>query len=217
MANRKKPISGESPEEEKRRKVLQETLSYVLPAGEAERTCKQLLDTLGSFDGIFCAPEEALREIPGLGEEPARFFRLVIELSQAYLEERSWNLQRIYDTPSAVEMFRPKFLGRKTEAVCLMLLDGRGRMIYNDIICEGSFSEVPLYLRQVLRLCIEYQVDEVFLAHNHPSGVAFPSPEDIVATTQIQTALDSIGICFADHIIAADGDFVSMRQDGYVH
>ncbi len=214
MANRKKPISGESPEEEKRRKVLQETLSYVLPAGEAERTCKQLLDTLGSFDGIFCAPEEALREIPGLGEETARFLRLVIELSQAYLEERSWNLQRIYDTPSAVEMFRPKFLGRKTEAVCLMLLDGRGRMIYNDIICEGSFSEVPLYLRQVLRLCIEYQVDEVFLAHNHPSGVAFPSQNDLLMTDRLLVALEGISVYLCDHIIFAGDSYYSFLESG---
>lgn len=214
MAKRKRPSSGESPEELQRRRILQEALSYVQSKEEAERTCARLLETLGSFDGIFCAPEEALREIPGLGPEVAKFLRLVIDLSQAYLEERSWNLQRIYDTPSAVEMFRPKFLGRKTEAVCLMLLDGRGRMIYNDVICEGSFSEVPLYLRQVLRLCIEYQVDEVFLAHNHPSGVAFPSQNDLLVTDRLLVALEGISVFLCDHIIFAGDSYYSFLESG---
>lgn len=177
MKPKQKNQPAESPEELQRRRVLQEALACLLPEPEAETVCARLLEAFGSFDGIFCAPEEVLRDVPGVGEKVAHFLRLVIRLSQTYLEERSWNLRRIYDTPSAVEMFRPKFLGRKTEAVCLMLLDGRGRMVYNDIICEGSISEVPLYLRQVLQLCMEYKVEEVFLAHNHPSGMAFPLSE----------------------------------------
>ena len=205
---------GGSFEEAQRCRVLREALAYVLPAGEAERACDRLLEALGSFDGIFCAPEEVLREIPGVGPEAAKFLRLIIRLSQTYLEERSWNLQRIYDTPSAVEMFRPKFLGRKTEAVCLMLLDGRGRMVYNDIICEGSISEVPLYLRQVLQLCMEYQVEEVFLAHNHPSGVAFPSQNDLLITDRLLVALDSINVVLCDHIIFADESYYFFLGSG---
>lgn len=80
---------GGSFEEAQRCRVLREALAYVLPAGEAERACDRLLEALGSFDGIFCAPEEVLREIPGVGPEAAKFLRLIIRLSQTYLEERS--------------------------------------------------------------------------------------------------------------------------------
>ena len=212
-AKRQSPLK-ESPEELQRRRVLQETLACLMSEEEAEQVCARLLKTFGSFDGIFCAPEEVLRDTPGVGEKTARFLRLVIRLSQTYLEERSWNLRRIYDTPSAAEMFRPKFLGRKTEAVCLMLLDGRGRMVYNDIICEGSISEVPLYLRQVLQLCMEYEVEEVFLAHNHPSGVAFPSQNDLLMTDRLMVALDSINVVLCDHIIFADESYYSFQSSG---
>lgn len=209
--------AAEAPEEAQRRRLLKEALAYVLPAGEAEGACESLLSAFGSFDGVFAAPEEVLRDIPGVGPEAARFLRLVIRLSQAYLEERSWNLRRIYDTASAVEMFRPKFLGRKTEAVCLMLLDGRGRMVYNEIICEGSLSEVPLYLRQVLQLCMEYKVEEVFLAHNHPSGMAVPSQNDLVVTDRLLVALDSINVVLCDHIIFADESYYSFLESGVLN
>ncbi len=204
----------ESAQEAERRQLLTEALAFVLPEKDVEKACGGLLQAFGSFDGIFAAPEEVLREIPGMGPEAARFLRLVIRLSQAYLEERSWNLQRIYDTASAVEMFRPKFLGRKTEAACLMLLDGRGRMVYNDLVCEGSVTYVPLHLRRILRLCIQYNVDDVFLAHNHPSGVAFPSRDDLLVTDRLLTALEGIGARLCDHIILADDSYYSFAASG---
>ncbi len=204
----------EQPEEAQRRRLLKTTLSYVLSERDAERACDGLLEALGSFDGIFAAPEEVLRGISNVGPETARFLRLVIQLAQTYLEERSWNLQRIYDTPSAVEMFRPKFLGQNTEIVCLMLLDSRGRMVYNDIVCQGSFSEAPLHLRRILQLCIEYQVDEVFLAHNHPSGMAFPSQNDLLATDRLLAALDGINAILCDHIIFAGDSYYSFAASG---
>ncbi len=211
---RKRPRAEKSPEEAKRQSLLREALRYGMTAEEADRTCDSLLKALGSFDGVFAAPEEVLRNIPGVSPETARFLRLVIELSKAYLEERAWNLQRVYDTPSAVELFRPKFLGRNVEIVCLMLLDGRGRVVYNDVICEGSFSETPLHLRQVLQLCIEYQVENVFLAHNHPSGVAFPSQNDLLVTDRLLTALSSINAVLCDHIIFAGDGYYSFEAGG---
>lgn len=212
MARKKK--TAENPGELERQRLLREALAFVLPQGTADAACENLLSAFGSFDGIFAAPEEVLREIPCMTADSARFLQLVIRLSQTYLEERSWNLQRIYDTASAVEMFRHKFLGRKTEAVCLMLLDGRGRMVYNEIICEGSLSEVPLYLRQVLQLCIEYKVEEVFLAHNHPSGMALPSQNDLVVTDRLLIALNSINVVLCDHIIFADESYYSFLESG---
>lgn len=56
----------------------------------------------------------------------------------------------------------------------------------------------------------------VILAHNHPSGVALPSDGDYTATMRVRAALNAIGIELADHIIVADGDFVSMADSGYL-
>ena len=52
------------------------------------------------------------------------------------------------------------------------------------------------------------------LAHNHPSGVALPSGEDIQTTRRIAMALSAVEITLADHIVVADEDYVSMAQSG---
>ena len=55
----------------------------------------------------------------------------------------------------------------------------------------------------------------VVLAHNHPSGIAVPSTDDIQATRRVYAALSAVEIALADHIIVAEDDYVSMMQSGY--
>ena len=50
--------------------------------------------------------------------------------------------------------------------------------------------------------------------HNHPSGVALPSQEDIATTRLIRDALRTMNIQLVDHIVVADGDYVSMAASG---
>ena len=40
--------------------------------------------------------------------------------------------------------------------------------------------------------------------------------EDLDTTRTLQTALQSVGIVLADHIIVADDDYVSLADDGYL-
>jgi len=53
------------------------------------------------------------------------------------------------------------------------------------------------------------------LAHNHPSGLALHSADDIQTTLRVAKAMDAVEITLADHIVVADNDFVSMAQSGY--
>ena len=69
-------------------------------------------------------------------------------------------------------------------------------------------------MRKVVRAALDANATSVVLAHNHPSGVALPSEEDKRVTQVIRDALDAVDVLLADHIIVADGDFVSLADDG---
>lgn len=215
MKKKKEEGGPASLEETHYQTLLQEALSFVLPERQAERFTAMLLERFGSFAGVFLAPEEELAALLGERRAP-RYLRLTTELARAYLEDSSRDLKHVYDTDSAVELFRPKLLGRTTEAVCLMLLDGQARLLYNDILSEGSISAVPVYIRRLLQLCIRYDAQHVLLAHNHPSGNAAASQNDIVATRQVEMALESIDATLNDHIIFAGDDYHSFAKSGWL-
>ena len=71
-------------------------------------------------------------------------------------------------------------------------------------------------MRKIVQTALNQNAASVVLAHNHPSGYALPSQEDLDTTRTLQTALQSVGIVLADHIIVADDDYVSLADDGYL-
>ena len=72
-----------------------------------------------------------------------------------------------------------------------------------------------LNIRRLVENALLANASAVILSHNHPSGVALPSNEDFATTDRARAALEGVGIPMVDHIIVADGDFVSMRDSGY--
>lgn len=203
-----------SEKEQERQRVLREALGWILQGEKAEAAAEALLEAFGSFTGIFSAPVQELERVLGDQERAAAFLRLITDCARLYMEDSADTLRRIYDTKSAYEAFQPKFLGRKTEAVALMLLDGKGQILFHQIISEGSVTAVPVYIRRILELAIGYHVQTVMLAHNHPSGNSLPSKNDIVATRQIEMALESIDAQLADHLILTDRDYYSFSTSG---
>lgn len=208
------PQGCPAPEEQEGLGLLRQALGFLLPEQQAQAAAQNLQDTFGSLAGVFRAPREELVRAAGIDQQTARYLEVTLKLAQACLEDQAAGMLRIFDTRSRVDAFRPKFLGRKTEAVCLMLLDGRGRLRYNDILLEGSASEVPIYVRRIIRLCIDYQVQQAVLAHNHPSGNPLPSRSDLLSTCQIILALESIDARLVDHIIFSEDDYFSFAESG---
>ena len=52
------------------------------------------------------------------------------------------------------------------------------------------------------------------MVHNHPSGQAKPSRDDVHATQKIRKKLQLLGIVLLDHIIITRKDYYSFEQDG---
>ena len=69
-------------------------------------------------------------------------------------------------------------------------------------------------LRLVTETALRRRARSVLLAHCHVSGLAVPSPEDRIATLQCMDVLDKLQIELLDHLVFADGDYVSMAQSG---
>ena len=73
-------------------------------------------------------------------------------------------------------------------------------------------ASVPI--RRIVEMALSMNATSVVLAHNHPSGLALPSGEDVQTTRRLAVALDAVDITLADHIVVADDDYVSMAQSG---
>ncbi|WP_159459820.1 JAB domain-containing protein [Scatolibacter rhodanostii] len=196
--------------------VLAELLSYVIGETKTSRVAKSLLNRLGSFSNVLEAPAQEIAAIKGMTPEAAEFLKKLKYTTEYYLEDKVSGMQRVYDTESAVEILRPKFIDKNREIVALLLLDGRGRILYNGIVNEGSVSEVPIYIRRLVELCLRYDTYTAIIAHNHPSGNPLPSRNDINATRDLEFALNGIDVELTDHLIFAGMDYTSMKSSEWL-
>jgi DNA repair protein RadC len=67
--------------------------------------------------------------------------------------------------------------------------------------------------REVFREAIREGASSVILVHNHPSGDATPSPEDIEVTRRLVETGRMLDIPVMDHIILGEKTFTSLFRE----
>jgi DNA repair protein RadC len=97
----------------------------------------------------------------------------------------------------------------------LLCLDAKGKVICCRMVGEGGINSAGVPIRRIVEISLAAKATSVVLAHNHPSGIALPSPEDVSTTQRVATALDAVDVVLADHLVIADDDFTSLAQSGY--
>ena len=197
--------------------LLELLLYSAVPRRDTNPLAHDLINYFGSLHAVFSAPAEELQKFSGISQSGAVLLKLIPSIYRRAALSAGEN-EQILDTVEKIgRFFVDLYVAESCEIMYQLCLDAKGRRLNLYKVTDGDPSSVNLNVRKIVENAILSQASMVALAHNHPSGVAVPSHADIVATTMIQTALDSIGIRFADHIIVADGDFISMRQDGIVN
>ena len=194
--------------------VLEMLLYYAAPRGDTNPAAHALLKRFGTLDGVFSAPETELRKIDGVGEVAAQLLLLVPQVARRCLMSRSTQIQVLDTTSKCGQYLLPFFHGEREEVVYLLCLDAKCKALDCVLIHRGGVNVASIAARKVVKAALDSNATSVVLAHNHPSGLALPSQEDKQTTMVLKAALDAVGVVLVDHIIVADDDFVSMRDDG---
>ena len=99
------------------------------------------------------------------------------------------------------------------EVFRVLYLDAANQLLLDRIMWEGSVDCVQIHPREVVRTALETGATAMILVHNHPSGHADASHEDITITRQIVGACRLMQIAVHDHVIVARAGTFSMRQN----
>jgi len=106
-------------------------------------------------------------------------------------------------------------LDRRTEEVfAIATLDVKNKVTGVFEVSTGTLTSSLVTPREVFKRAILQNAAGIVLAHNHPSGVADASSDDISVTKKLQKAGKIMGINVVDHIIIGSRDnFISMQEE----
>jgi DNA repair protein RadC len=194
--------------------VLEILLFYAQPRRDTNELAHRLMDTFGTLDKVFEASPDALMAVPGIGENAAVLIRLIPAMARRYLIARQTPNRILFDSARAGSYLIPLFLNATEETMYLLCLDAKMELLDCSCLGIGNPNSVHVDIRSIVQTALEKKATAVIMAHNHTCGIALPSEEDRVATIRVQNALTMVGIHLIDHIVVADGDFVSMADSG---
>lgn len=195
--------------------VLELLLFYCIPRQDTNPIAHELLRRFGSLWRVMETPLSELEQVPGIGHNAAVFLHLIREAGRYYQVDRVKTGNQPTTLEECADYLLPHFIGRINETVFLLCLDSKCKIICCREITEGTANAAALSVRKVVDIAVKANASSVVLAHNHPSGIAVPSGEDIATTRRIAAALYAVEIELVDHIVVADDDYVSMVQSGY--
>ena len=150
------------------------------------------------------------------GEPGRNHYRLAAarELVKRWLEEQIRGTDVFSQTDEVTEYLRIFFAGKEHESFVVLFLTTQHGLIVAEELFRGTLSETAVYPREIMKRALQVNAGAVIIAHNHPSGVAEPSPVDIHMTKQLKRTLALVGVDVIDHVVIAGNTAVSFVEEG---
>jgi DNA repair protein RadC len=118
-------------------------------------------------------------------------------------------------TPQDVaDIVGPAMRGLDHEEMRVVSLSTKNRIVDNSVVYRGSVHTTVIRVGELFRAALYTNAAAVIVMHNHPSGDAGPSPEDVAVTREIVQAGKLLDVDVLDHIVIGDPGFVSLKERG---
>ncbi|MEM6769859.1 MAG: DNA repair protein RadC, partial [Bacteroidota bacterium] len=155
------------------------------------------------------------RRFKGIGE--VRAIRLMAALELGRRRESAAIRERpvLSNSEQCVRYLRPLLADLPHEEFHLLCLNRANALLGAHLISKGGVTATVADAKLIFRAALSHaSVTSLVLAHNHPSGQAFPSEADIQLTHKLTRAAKSLDLYVLDHVIIAGRRFYSFADDG---
>ena len=197
-----------------------ELLSIILGEGtsySAIDTALRLLETYnGSLTTMTRASIARLRMTEGIGIKRAALLAATFELAKRLRMQETAIPTVIRTKEDVTALLGPHMACLPHEEMWALYLTSANGIIEKARISQGGVTSMTVDYKLIVKRAIEVLASSIIIVHNHPSGVAAPSAEDISVTRRISDAAALFDIPLIDHIIITDGQSYRFRQHALI-
>ncbi len=196
--------------------LIEYLLALAIPRRDTKPLAKALLREFGSLAQVISADPDRLRRVDGMGDGAVAALKIVQAASLRMLKGALRDKPLLSSWDALLDWLRADMGPIDIERVRVLYLNSRNMLIRDEVASEGSIDQSAIYVREVVKRALELGAAAIILVHNHPSGNAEPSRQDIAITRDIAEAAGKLGIVLHDHIIVGGADYRSLRAMGLI-
>ncbi|MGM0123512.1 DNA repair protein RadC [Enterococcus sp. AZ194] len=195
----------------------QELLAICLRTGQHPIHVMDLAaNVLGRFMNLYTfkgATIEELMEIKGIGKVKAIEIRALIELGRRMEEASQPKVGKIRASFDLAQQLIHELKDYQQEHFICFYLNTKNEIIQKETLFVGSLNQSVAHPREIFHGAVRYHAASLIIAHNHPSGDATPSGQDIMFTQRLSQCGEMMGIELLDHIIIGHSTYTSLKED----
>ncbi len=193
--------------------ILELLLTFAIPRVNTNPQAHRLIDRFGSLNGVLEANQKELEAVEGIGPQASTLLTLLLPLLRVYEQQKLLPRIRLTNYADLAAYCRTLYLGVCREEFYVLSMDADMHLLAVKCIARGTPTEVSALPRQVLEELLQNHAASAVISHNHPSGSAMPSQEDVDITIAIERLLTGVGIRLYDHVlIAGNQEYSFMRH-----
>lgn len=175
---------------------------------------RELIRHFGSLTRLFAAGEAEFCALHGMGQAKYVQLQAVLEMARRALHEEMKTGDALSSPHTVRDYLRLLLRGRLQEVFMGIFLDAQHRVIAAEELFHGTLTQTSVYPREVVKRALHHNAAALIFAHNHPSGVAEPSPADKLLTESLSQALGLVDVRVLDHFIVAGEGCLSFAENG---
>lgn len=166
----------------------------------------------GDLHLLFQASVVELVSISGVGEATAARIKSALTLSRR-LSMTSMERASI-NSPSDAAALCSDMNTFDIEHLRVIMLNTKSMVLGMVDVYKGSVNSSQIRVGEVFRPALQRNAPSVIIVHNHPSGDATPSPDDVAVTRALIQAGKLLDIQVLDHIVVGHGQWSSLKEKG---
>ncbi|WP_443939842.1 RadC family protein [Pedobacter sp. MW01-1-1] len=156
---------------------------------------------------------QELSRFRGIGEAKAISITAALELGLRRKEENGLEQVKVSSSSDAFRYLRSTFSDLNHEEFWILVLSRSGNIVSKQLISKGGQAGTIADPKVIFKVALQNNAASIILAHNHPSGNLKPSAADIKLTRQLVAGGDLLSLSVADHLIFADQQYYSFRDN----
>ena len=194
----------------------EELLAIIINSGTVGHSsldiARDLLNECHYLEELINKPTAYFYTFKGLKKAKAIKLLAVLEIAKRINKKQ----RLIYEEKTAInsESLYQRYaisLSRITqEVLAIIILNKNKQIIYEKILYQGNDNNVPVSIREILRLLMIHNGYYFYLIHNHPNSSLLPSQNDIAFTTKLEEKTKHLNVHLIDHLIISQTGYYSF-------
>lgn len=163
------------------------------------------------YDIVLHTPLDQLGRVAGVGDTRLRRLMYFREIMERIQKRRQQDIKVIHGPEDVMQYF--SFLQEHLqEEFWVLLLNTKNHVIKSQQITIGTIAASLVEPREIFKTAVEHLAASLIVTHNHPSGIAEPSSEDIEVTRRLVKAGKVMHIPVLDHVIIGKYGSYSLKE-----